>query len=166
MVAGCLAGVALAEAPGGRLHWLVGAALVQLRLLANMLDGMVAVGRGVTSPVGELYNEIPDRVADTAVLVGMGVAAGSVAFGFAAALAAIATAYVRAVGRGLGQGSDFCGPMAKPHRMAVVTIGALVCAVVPSLATSEPVAVLFIITALATLTAARRLARIVRKLVP
>ena len=47
------------------LLWLLGAVLVQLRLLANMLDGMVAVGRGIASPVGELFNEVPDRVSDT-----------------------------------------------------------------------------------------------------
>jgi phosphatidylglycerophosphate synthase len=35
--------------------WLAGALLVQLRLLANVLDGMVAVGRGIASPLGELY---------------------------------------------------------------------------------------------------------------
>ena len=48
----------------------------RLRLLANLLDGMVAIGRGIASPVGELFNEVPDRVSDTAVLLGLGVAGG------------------------------------------------------------------------------------------
>lgn len=72
----------------GRGLWLLGAVLVQLRLLANLLDGMVAVGRGIASQPGELFNEVPDRVSDTAVLLGLGVAAGSPALGLAAALAA------------------------------------------------------------------------------
>ena len=97
--------------------------LVQARLLANLLDGMVAIGRGVASPTGELFNEVPDRVSDTAVLVGLGVAAGSVAWGLAAALAAMATAYVRLPSGGGSDGfrATFGGPMAKQHRMALVT---------------------------------------------
>ena len=42
--------------------FLVAAVCVQLRLLANLLDGMVAVGSGQASRIGELYNEVPDRV--------------------------------------------------------------------------------------------------------
>ena len=98
MIAGMAAGLAFAAVawwPGGAAAlWLAGALLVQARLLANLLDGMVAIGRGVASPVGELFNEVPDRVSDTAVLVGLGVAAGSLALGLGAALAAMLTAYV------------------------------------------------------------------------
>ena len=132
MIAAVVAGLLFASVPGlGQpwLAWLCGAVLVQLRLLANVLDGMVAVGRGVASPVGELYNEIPDRVSDTAVFAGIGFAAGSPALGWAAALAAMATAYVRATGRAAGGGSDFRGPMAKQQRMALVTALAVFCAV-------------------------------------
>ena len=156
------------EAPGAaRLCWLLGALLVQARLMANLLDGMVALGRGVASATGELFNEIPDRVSDTAVLLGVGWAAGRPALGLAAALAAMATAYVRGVGRGLGLPSDFSGPMAKQQRMAVVTAVAVWCAVAPA-AWSAPVPgwALWLITALATLTAARRLWRIARALRP
>ena len=125
MAAAVLAGLAFAltrDLPqAGRALWIAGAVLVQVRLMANLLDGMVAIGRGVASPLGELFNEVPDRVSDTAVLVGVGWAAGSVALGLAAALAAMATAYIRAVGKGVGLASDFSGPMAKQQRMAVVT---------------------------------------------
>ena len=81
MAAALAAGACFALVPalpgGARLLWLAGAALVQARLLANLLDGMVAIGRGIASPVGELFNEVPDRVSDTAVLAGLGWAAGS-----------------------------------------------------------------------------------------
>ena len=112
--------------------WLLGAALVQLRLLANLLDGMVAIGRGVASAVGELFNEVPDRVSDTAIVLGLGWAAGNLALGLAAALAAMSTAYIRAVGRAAGAPSDFRGPLAKPQRMALVTAGAVLCAALPA----------------------------------
>ena len=49
---------------------------VQLRLLCNLLDGMVAVEGGRSSPVGALYNEVPDRVADSLLLVALGYAVG------------------------------------------------------------------------------------------
>jgi phosphatidylglycerophosphate synthase len=162
MAAALLAGACFAavpHAPGAaRALWLLGAALVQLRLLANLLDGMVAIGRGIASPVGELFNEVPDRVSDTAVLTGLGWAAGWPALGLAAALAAMATAYVRAVGRAAGAPSDFRGPMAKQQRMALVTAAAAWCALAPA-AWSAPVpaAALWVILAGASLTAARRL---------
>src|SRR5439155_22139852 len=50
------------------------AACIQLRLLCNLLDGMVAVEGGLKSESGEIYNELPDRIADTLVLVGAGYA--------------------------------------------------------------------------------------------
>ncbi|WP_439598342.1 CDP-alcohol phosphatidyltransferase family protein [Falsiroseomonas sp.] len=163
MVAGLLAGLALAGTAwvpeAARPLWLAGALLVQLRLLANLLDGMVAIGRGIASPVGELWNEVPDRVSDTAVLLGLGVAAGSPGWGLAAALAAMATAYIRAVIKAAGAPSDFRGPMAKQHRMALVTALALWCALAPA-AWQGPglvAGLLVVITLLASLTALRRL---------
>ena len=162
MVAGLLAGLALAGTawwPGAaRPLWVLAALLIQLRLLANLMDGMVAIGRGVASPVGELWNEVPDRVSDTAVLLGLGIAAGSPALGLAASLAAMATAYIRTTGRAAGAPSDFRGPMAKQQRMALVTALALWCAVTPlPWQGALPYWALAVITALATLTAARRL---------
>lgn len=113
--------------------WLGGAALIQLRLVANLLDGMVAIAAGTASAVGELYNEVPDRIADTAVMVGLGCAAGGdVHLGLIAALAAMSTAYVRAVGKANGAGSDFRGPMAKQHRMFLVTVTATACGLLPA----------------------------------
>lgn len=165
MVCAGLAGLAFAHAPGGRVLWLVGALLVQARLMANLLDGMVAIGRGVASKLGELFNEIPDRVSDTAVLAGLGVAAGQPALGLAAALAAMATAYVRAVGKAAGQPSDFCGPGAKQQRMFAVTIVAVWCAAVPArLALPAPGWALWLVLGLAMVTVVRRLVRLAQAL--
>ena len=165
MLAGILAGLALAgtaEWPGAnRPLWLLAALLVQLRLLANLLDGMVAIGRRVASARGELWNEVPDRVSDTATLFGLGLAAGSPAWGLAASLAAMSAAYIRAVGRTTGAPSDFRGPMAKQHRMALVTALAVWCAVTPLAWHAElPWWSLVVITVLSLLTALRRLAGI------
>ena len=106
---------------------LVGAAIcVQLRLLCNLVDGMVAIEGGKQSATGALYNEFPDRIADSLFLVALGYACGVPWLGWLAALLAALTAYVRATGGALGLAQDFRGPMAKPHRMAVLTVGCLV----------------------------------------
>ena len=105
--------------------YLLGALGIQLRLLCNMIDGMVAVEGGKGSPTGPLYNELPDRVEDSVLLLGFAYGVGLADWGWLAALLAIATAYVRAVGVGLGLPADFRGPMAKPHRMAALTLGCL-----------------------------------------
>ena len=57
----CLVGTAWSDGLQARVLFLLAAGFVQLRLLANLLDGMVAVGSGKASPEGELYNEVPDR---------------------------------------------------------------------------------------------------------
>jgi len=106
---------------------LVGAAIaVQLRLLCNLIDGMVAIEGGKQSPVGALYNEFPDRIADSLLLVALGYACGVPWLGWLAALLAALTAYVRATGGALGLAQDFRGPMAKPHRMAVLTLACVI----------------------------------------
>lgn len=120
-----LAGLAFAFAPARPWLFLLGALLVQLRLLCNLFDGMVAVEGGKGGPTGVLFNEIPDRFEDAFILVGFGYGAGVPELGFAAALLAVLTAYLRAMGASLGLGQDFSGPMAKPQRMAAVTIGAV-----------------------------------------
>ncbi|NMJ40941.1 CDP-alcohol phosphatidyltransferase family protein [Roseomonas sp. JC162] len=164
MVAGMGAGLAFAAVawwPGAATPlWLLGALLVQARLMANLLDGMVAIGRGVASPVGELYNEVPDRVSDTAVLMGLGVAAGSLALGIGAALAAMLTAYIRTTAKAAGAPMDFAGPMAKQHRMALTTGLAVWCAVIPGEIGGPAAvwAVLVVITLGSVFTAWRRLA--------
>jgi phosphatidylglycerophosphate synthase len=108
----------------------IAAAAIQLRLLCNLLDGMLAVEEGLKTPLGELYNEIPDRIADAVILVGAGAAVrdvpGGLAIGCAAAMAALFTAYVRVLGGSLGVTQHFTGPMAKQHRMFVLTIAALI----------------------------------------
>jgi phosphatidylglycerophosphate synthase len=123
---------------GWRLAALAGGALgAQLRLVCNLLDGMVAVEHGKGSSAGPIWNELPDRFSDIALLLGAGCGAAAgdapwaMAAGWAAALGAVLTAYVRELGRGLGQTADFSGPMAKPHRMAVLTAAVAVAAAEP-----------------------------------
>ena len=107
-------------------HWLAmlaAAVCVQLRLICNLLDGMVAIEGGRKSSVGVIYNEFPDRIADTLFLAPLGYAAGLPWLGWTCALLAALTAYVRVFGGSLGLAQDFSGVMAKQRRMAALTIG-------------------------------------------
>jgi phosphatidylglycerophosphate synthase len=154
---------------GGRLLFLLAAVFVQLRLLANLLDGMIAVGSGRASPEGELYNEVPDRVADAIILIGAGFAAGGApALGYLAAIVALLVAYLRALGNSVGVQALFIGPMAKPQRMATVTAACILCACVPdAIGNGAPGAVslaLGVIVAGGVATAVRRLRRIAAEL--
>ena len=116
--------------PGLTAILLILAALTcQLRLLCNLLDGMVAIEGGLSEPDGPYWNEAPDRVADLLFLGAAGIAAGLPWLGLAAGAMAVLTAYIRELGRAEGQPSDFSGPMAKPQRMAALTLGAILGAV-------------------------------------
>lgn len=118
-------------APDNRWYWLGAALGIQLRLLANMLDGLVAVESGKGSATGPLYNEVPDRIEDALLLVAAGYASGVPELGYGVTILAFATAYIRMTGGALGFAQDFVGPMAKQHRMFVLTVGALAAAALP-----------------------------------
>lgn len=102
---------------------------IQLRLICNLLDGMVAVEGGKKTANGALYNEIPDRVADSLLIVALGFAVGQPWLGWLGALLAAITAYIRLLGGSLGLEQRFSGPMAKQHRMAVLTAACIVGAI-------------------------------------
>jgi len=110
-----------------------GALSNQLRLLCNLMDGMVAVehGGGGTA-VGEIYNELPDRISDASIAVGAGYAASSLAnsveLGFALALLCLLCAYIRALGATAGAGQVFEGPFSKPVRGAILSTACLTAA--------------------------------------
>jgi phosphatidylglycerophosphate synthase len=176
-LAGMLAGIAAGAAFAATMFdgwqivgFLAAALLMQLRLLANMLDGMVAVQTARASPIGELFNEVPDRVSDAAILIGAGYAVGSSPeLGYLAACVALFVAYVRAEGKVAGAHQEFCGPMAKQHRMFTLTFACLYAALAPRdwqpALESYPgrgvlAAALLLIVVLGTITAGRRLLRI------
>ncbi len=102
---------------------------IQGRLLCNMLDGMVAIEGGRQTKSGEIFNDLPDRVADAVIFICAGYAVRSCCFGvelgYIAAALAIFTAYVRMLGGASGLKQSFIGPMAKQHRMFTLTLACL-----------------------------------------
>lgn len=167
---GASAAFALSDGPAWRL-WLVLAAVgIQLRLLCNMLDGMVAVEHGQATTAGALYNDVPDRIADTVILVGAGhaVAAGpwGPTLGWACAVMAMFTAFVRVLGGALGTPQYFFGPQSNSQRMAVLTGAALLGAVMPRTGWAGRLVELALVIVLvgSTVTVARRVLRIAGEL--
>ncbi|MGQ0637190.1 MAG: CDP-alcohol phosphatidyltransferase family protein [Planctomycetaceae bacterium] len=119
------------DSPQGRALLFIAAIIgIQLRLLCNLFDGMIAIEGGYRTKSGELYNELPDRFSDGILLTAAGYSDPTLpwlsALGWCAAVLAVITAYVRALGASIGAAQFFIGPMAKPHRMAVLTAGAIV----------------------------------------
>lgn len=176
MIAGLGGGVLLALTaalePAGiaqRLSWLAVVLLVLVRGACNIFDGVLAVETGRASRLGLVYNEVPDRITDAAMLVGAGLAAGGTPLlGWAAAFGSLATAYLRVQVQLAGASADYCGPMAKPARMAVIVVALLALATGPttwSLADRGPMTIATaIIVAGTAFTALRRLVRAARQL--
>jgi phosphatidylglycerophosphate synthase len=150
--------------------YVMAAAGIQLRLLCNMLDGMLAVEGGMKSALGDIYNDLPDRIADAVILIGAGYSvrdsSWGVTLGWAAALLAVMTAYVRVLGGSLGATQRFLGPMAKQHRMFVLTVACLLAALERTAGWPARAVwwALAIIVAGSLVTTARRVVRIAREL--
>jgi phosphatidylglycerophosphate synthase len=145
------------------------AACIQLRLLCNLLDGMVAVEGGLGTRTGAVFNELPDRLADPLLIVPAGYLTG-VAWGpelaWIAGLLALLTASIRLLGASLGLPQDFQGPMAKPHRMATLTLGLLFAALSTPLSLEGSVLLVTLLVLLigTGLTAVRRTRTLLRDL--
>ena len=150
--------------------FVLAAVFIQLRLLCNLFDGMLAIEYGMKSKTGEIYNELPDRFADLLIIVSAGYAAGdwswAIQLGWFAGALAVLTAYVRALGVISGAGCYFSGPMAKPHRMALMTFACLCAALEAGLGYSPRVLYsgLILIVVGCVVTLIRRLRLIVRAL--
>ncbi|MEM9346768.1 MAG: CDP-alcohol phosphatidyltransferase family protein [Planctomycetota bacterium] len=171
-LAGAAYMVAASYADGAafRTFCMTAAACIQLRLIANLMDGVVAEIGGQVSRSGRLFNEWPDRVSDLLLLIGFGslvIEPGGWWLGVLAGCGAVLTAYCRELGRAVGAPMSFVGPMAKPQRMAVLTAVLFVIAAWPGTGTSAfwgpdqawglPALTLLVITISCVVTSIRRL---------
>jgi phosphatidylglycerophosphate synthase len=110
----------------GQIRWLliVAPLFCYLRLWFNMLDGMVAVAAGKASRRGEILNDLPDRISDIIIFVGVAHSGlMNPLVGYWAAIFAVLTAYVGLFGQALGAQREFGGMMSKPWRMVALSIG-------------------------------------------
>ena len=96
-----------------------------LRLWFNMLDGMVAIAADKVSGRGEIVNDLPDRISDIVIFVGVAYSGWmNPILGYWAAIFAVLTAYVGISGQAVGVQREFNGWMSKPWRMVALHVGA------------------------------------------
>jgi phosphatidylglycerophosphate synthase len=111
----------------GATRWLliIAPLFCYLRLWFNMLDGLVAFAAGKASRRGEIVNDLPDRISDVAIFVGVAHSGlMNPLIGYWAAIFAVLTSYVGLFGQALGAQRQFCGIMSKPWRMVALHVGA------------------------------------------
>src|SRR5882724_2020575 len=111
----------------GRNTWLliIAPLFCYLRLWFNMLDGMVAVAAGKASARGEIVNDLPDRISDVIIFVGVAHSDLMNPFiGYWTAILSLFTAYVGLFGQAIGGRREFSGIMSKPWRMVALSLGA------------------------------------------
>lgn len=94
-----------------------------LRLYCNMLDGMVAVKAGEASSTGEVINELPDRVSDALVYVGIAHTPwANTLLAYWAMFGMLFVAYVGVLGKAVGAKRQYGGIMPKPVRMYFIVL--------------------------------------------
>jgi phosphatidylglycerophosphate synthase len=111
----------------GRHAWLliIAPLFCYLRLWFNMLDGMVAAAAGKASARGEIVNDLPDRISDVIIFVGVAHSAlMNPLIGYWTAIFSLFTAYVGLFGQAIGGPREFSGIMSKPWRMVALSLGA------------------------------------------
>ena len=111
----------------GEVRWLliIAPLFCYLRLWFNMLDGMVAVAANKASRRGEILNDLPDRISDIIIFVGVAHSGWmNQNIGYWAAIFAVLSAYVGLFGQAFGGLREFGGIMSKPWRMVALGVGA------------------------------------------
>jgi len=103
---------------------IVGPILCYVRLWLNMLDGMVALASGRASWRGEILNDLPDRISDVLIFIGVAHSGLNAPLGgYLVAIFALLTAYVGMLGQAVGAHREFSGIMSKPWRMVALHFG-------------------------------------------
>lgn len=101
--------------------------LVFIRLTFNALDGMVARDTGVTSAIGEVHNEVLDRVSDIIIILALGWSGQCNAMLTAIASSTmLLSSYIGIVSKAVGGPRIYKGIMCKPDRMIIIGLMALV----------------------------------------
>jgi phosphatidylglycerophosphate synthase len=133
-----------------------------VRLVLNLLDGALARQTGRTHALGELYNEIGDRLADIAFLAPVAFLPGAnqplVLLGV---LGAVLASFAGLAPRAAGGDRIYRGILSKPGRMALLSVFA-VAALVAGPAAWGPFGPLLLIGT--TLTAIERIVVGIRRL--
>ena len=103
--------------------------MVLLRLACNALDGMIATDTGTARPLGQVYNEVSDRIGDSAILLAVTLRSGALTLGAVTLALVLLSSYVGTVAAAAGGSRQYGGVMGKADRMVVLALAAPVAAV-------------------------------------
>jgi phosphatidylglycerophosphate synthase len=127
IVAALIAAICFWKSGGRRWLLIVAPLLCYVRLWLNMLDGLVAFAAGKASRRGEILNDLPDRISDVVIFVGVAHSGlMNPLIGYWAAIFSVLTSYVGLFGQALRVQRQFGGIMSKPWRMVALNAGAWV----------------------------------------
>jgi phosphatidylglycerophosphate synthase len=125
IVAALIAAICFWKSGARRWLLIIAPLFCYLRLWFNMLDGQVAFAAKKTSRRGEILNDLPDRISDIVIFVGVAHSGlMNPLIGYWAAILAMLTSYVGLFGQALGVHRQFGGIMSKPWRMVALHVGA------------------------------------------
>jgi 1-acyl-sn-glycerol-3-phosphate acyltransferase len=123
MVCAALLGLALYATARWPALALAVAPLAIGRLAANALDGTVARRTGLASRLGEVFNEVGDRVSDSLVCIGLALNAHVLApLAWLALILMLLTSYIGIAAKAAGGQRQFGGLMAKADRMITLAL--------------------------------------------
>lgn len=128
LVMGCL----IVWAAQGQRGWLVLVAVgVPVRLAMNALDGQVSRALNVADALGEVKNELSDRVADALIFGALVLVAPLVPLyvSVPALIITLLTGYIGILSKAVSGVRDYSGFMGKPDRMTAVAVGGVLVAI-------------------------------------
>ncbi len=100
--------------------------LAIVRIVLNLLDGMVARRTGLARPIGAVWNELGDRAADVLFIGGLAwVPAVDPRLALGAVISALLASYAGVAAKAAGGTRQFVGPMSKPGRMGTLSVGSI-----------------------------------------
>jgi CDP-diacylglycerol---glycerol-3-phosphate 3-phosphatidyltransferase len=98
-----------------------------VRTACNALDGMVARGLSVSSPMGEVYNELLDRISDAAIFASVGISGlGNIENAFAATVCVLLNSYVGILAKAAGGKRIYAGIIGKADRMILIGLAGII----------------------------------------
>ncbi len=141
----------------------VGAALVALSGVLDVVDGQLARRIGESSAQGDLLDHTLDRYSDLALLVGITAGIDAWALGLFAVTGVFLTSYMGTQAQAVGAGRDYGGLLGRADRLALAVVAGALHPVLPVVAGTEAVAgfvpfewLLILFAVLGNLTAAQR----------
>lgn len=97
-----------------------------IRTLFNALDGMVARGLSISSPMGEVKNEFIDRLSDILILLSLGLSNhGNVNIAFIALALILLGSYLGILGKACGGKRVYVGILGKADRMILIGLAGI-----------------------------------------